>query len=1169
VTGAWAQTELCSWNLSGVDNDHRAGTVSGTNCSVTYGNLESNSNNVTGTDGNTYWKFGSSCKVQMTLSSGSFKAGDIVTVKETAKKNKTIGFKLKSTSGNGNTGTTSSTTDYVPVEVSYTLIADDIESDGSIKIYRNSGDDRFFSFSVSRLADDRESVTLSFASSSGSADIAASATLPTLTVDPNVTAVTSNITYSSSNPAVATVTGNGALTLTGIGKTTITAAFAGDETYKPASATYTLTVTDATKLGYAEVINSSNNTLADRWTFGFDHASVAQTYANAIIDDGATVATLTMNGTNYTNTKSWRKTQNGYSVSGKDQWVGYDITVDDNYVLNLTHLDARILIADDTYKWYVEILDKNGEQVYKSTEQTTTKSNTANLSTDINVTNLNGTAKVKLWVTQGGTSKRFSIEKLILTGTTAEDTRPVRTITFAAGGGLGTVPANTTVREGETFFFPSAPLLYKTDNTLTDWNDGSADHEVGSSATISGDMDLTAVFTPNTVALGDVATTVDWTFKTSKGAPSIAIEGSGATPVVYSSRTTLGATPFDALMTIDATDGKFNNESTDNYAQVNTGTKFTIPAVKGMTVTVSCNQNPKAVSDVTFAGNNADAFSTNPRTLTYTYNGTESSIDIVVVNGGLYPDGISVAYPYVKTKYDAPTITVGDFNFENKGYEVTITASEGDLYVAEDGNDFIVKASPYTTYATATTHYNAQAKGSDYGDSDVADEQVENAFDGTKAYVAWVYESDYVNKPKNYNIANDEIYKGLAAEYNVVPVDIKDYKSAITDEQKTALNGNLDDADLVVLSEAAAGASKAVIAMKDLVGTVPMLNMKLFAYTYNTDASKNRWGWGIPQNLGTAVTDVTITPVSKYYKVLEGVTFDGDNVALFSYPNDDQNHIQYVDSWTAEPEGDVVLANVTVSETNKPAMHASTNQKYFALGLSCDDFGKYNANVVTLIKNAAAMLIAGEDLAAVTAVEGTIKANKEWITFCSTENLDFSSDITGLDGAYTITAHADKAITLTATKMTGAVKAGTGLLLRAAEKKDVDQVIAIPVAATGDEQTDNMLIGVTEDTDIQPTAGDYTHLGLSNGEFHPYSEAGTLAAGKAYLRILTAQMPTAGNNAKLIIVFDGEATGIANLNVNDNDNIDANAPMYNLAGQRVNKSYKGVVIVNGKKYINK
>ena len=203
----------------------------------------------------------------------------------------------------------------------------------------------------------------------------------------------------------------------------------------------------------------------------------------------------------------------------------------------------------------------------------------------------------------------------------------------------------------------------------------------------------------------------------------------------------------------------------------------------------------------------------------------------------------------------------------------------------------------------------------------------------------------------------------------------------------------------------------------------------------------------------------------------------------------------------------------------------------------------------------------------------TIPANKEWITFCSTANLDFSEAIEGLKGAYTITAHADKAITLTATEMTGTVKAGTGLLLRAAAVDNTnDQVINIPVAATGEEQTDNMLKGVTEDTEIAPTTGEYTNLGLKDGEFHPYtngpSDMAKLKAGKAYLQIPTAQMPTGGNNARLYIVLDGEATGIANVDVNANDNFD-NAPMYNLAGQRVTKSYKGVVIVNGKKYINK
>ena len=943
-------------------------------------------------------------------------------------------------------------------------------------------------------ADSRTDVTLAFASTSGSLDInAVSPSLPAVSSDPNVSAITSNITYSSSNTAVANVNeSTGALTLAGIGTTTITARFAGDEDYKPASATYTLTVTDATKLGYTEVLNPDNKTLAARWYFGMANTTVTQTWANyygtpqGAIEDNSTSATVKLNGTDYTNSRSWKKMQNGYIVEGKEQWVGYDITVDENYVLNLTHLDARILVADDTYKWYVEILDKNGVQVYKSSEQTTTKASTANLSTDISLSNLNGTVKVKLWVTQGGSTKYFSVEKLVLTGATAVDSRPERTITFAAGTGSGTAPADVTVRAGETFFFPKAPLLYKTGNTLTDWNDGTSDHKVGSSAAISDNTDLTAVFTPNTVALGDVATTVDWTFKTNNGAPTIAIEGAGGTKV-YAQRTTIGSTPYDALMTIDATSGKFNNTSNATYAQVAANTTFTIPAVDGMVVTVSCNQNPSAVTDVTFDGNNADEFSTDPRTLTYTYSGSASTIDIVVANGGLYPDGISVAYPYVKSKYDAPTITVGDFDFENKGYKVTITASEGTLEVSTDGTNYTAQASPYQVNVTSTTHYYAKATGASYGDSDVADENVTNAFDGAKKYVAWVYESNYANAAGNYNIANDAIHTALGTVYNVVNVDIKDYKSAITDEQKTAMNNNLSHADLVVISEAAAGSSKAVIALKDIVGSVPMLNMKLFAYSHG------RWAWGTPDNKGTAEADVIITPVSKLYKVLNGVTFDGNNVALFDYPNDGYNHIQYVDSWTAEPENDVVLATITKSEVEKPVMHASNSLHYFALGLSCDDFGKYNANAIAIVKNAAAMLIAGEDLDAEVASVPVTISEVGWATLYTTYPLNFSG--TGLT-AYTATC-SESVVTLAPVDN---VPANTGVVLKGAAN-DYD----IPVIASSSTDKGNLRGSATEPTAYNAFDGFTLYVLTSvnegaNVQFNPVN-SGSIAAGKAYLKI--------------------------------------------------------------------
>lgn len=58
-------------------------------------------------------------------------------------------------------------------------------------------------------------------------------------------------------------------------------------------------------------------------------------------------------------------------------------------------------------------------------------------------------------------------------------------------------------------------------------------------------------------------------------------------------------------------------------------------------------------------------------------------------------------------------------------------------------------------------------------------------------------------------------------------------------------------------------------------------------------------------------------------------------------------------------------------------------------------------------------------------------------------------------------------------------------------------------------------------------------------------------------------------NAKLSDVDVPITTGIKNVNVDNNVKFDANAPVYNLNGQRVSKNTKGILIQNGKKFINK
>lgn len=89
----------------------------------------------------------------------------------------------------------------------------------------------------------KQDVTLTFSPSTATATIGQAFTEPTLTATANNQAITGlNISYSSSNVSVATVDNYGNVELISPGNTVITASFAGNSNYNPATASYTLSV---------------------------------------------------------------------------------------------------------------------------------------------------------------------------------------------------------------------------------------------------------------------------------------------------------------------------------------------------------------------------------------------------------------------------------------------------------------------------------------------------------------------------------------------------------------------------------------------------------------------------------------------------------------------------------------------------------------------------------------------------------------------------------------------------------------------------------------------------------------------------------------------------------------------------------------------------------------
>ena len=145
---------------------------------------------------------------------------------------------------------------------------------------------------------------------------------------------------------------------------------------------------------------------------------------------------------------------------------------------------------------------------------------------------------------------------------------------------------------------------------------------------------------------------------------------------------------------------------------------------------------------------------------------------------------------------------------------------------------------------------------------------------------------------------------------------------------------------------------------------------------------------------------------------------------------------------------------------------------------------------------------------------------------------------------------------------TSEIVAGRPYLFRSTESP-------IVITHTGESTTagtNNGLVGTFDGCAITSNADNYI---LSNNTLYYVDSDFNCGANRAYIHI--DDVPTYNPSAaKSDFTLDfNEPTGITSYeNDNDNENLKA-MTVYNLNGMRVNGSYKGIVVVNGKKFINK
>lgn len=187
----------------------------------------------------------------------------------------------------------------------------------------------------------------------------------------------------------------------------------------------------------------------------------------------------------------------------------------------------------------------------------------------------------------------------------------------------------------------------------------------------------------------------------------------------------------------------------------------------------------------------------------------------------------------------------------------------------------------------------------------------------------------------------------------------------------------------------------------------------------------------------------------------------------------------------------------------------------------------------------------------------SLTLGKEWTTFTSAYNLDFSS-VEGLT-AYTAKYNKDNdAVALTPVKK---VKAHTGLILKGEAGKTYTLSILPSNEAGLEAVTDNQLVDCVDAVWSTGRKNDYF---LSNGKFVKSDNDGWALPGKSFLYIEGGR--TNKSESPLRVYVDNTSTAINGI---INNPVVKDEAYYNLQGVKVKRPQHGVFIHNGKKVVLK
>ncbi len=274
----------------------------------------------------------------------------------------------------------------------------------------------------------------------------------------------------------------------------------------------------------------------------------------------------------------------------------------------------------------------------------------------------------------------------------AADIPHTATLTFAAGSEAadGTYPEKQEVEIGTAVKIPANHSLYIEGKTLTAWTDGTNQYKAGDEVTVSEDITLTPIFTENTVTLADRTGAVDLVWQLGKKNNEGTVINIERKAGILVTQGYVKGQAIDVKADVDCTSaGKMNNASrNDEWAQVNEGTKVTIPSGKNAVIKMN------AYNAITSTTINGQTGYTEDKTIEFTVTEEAETAEIVMGAEGQY-------YSYISTSIPASATSVIQ---EKSLYETDF--HEWDLLSAAKSDNTFTKKTKYSDENIDFTLYN-------------------------------------------------------------------------------------------------------------------------------------------------------------------------------------------------------------------------------------------------------------------------------------------------------------------------------------------------------------------------------------------------------------------------------------------------------------------------------